>query len=133
MNSWGTRPKEIEPSRSRQREYYNRIAVTYDQHYASEENLRYRKYVFEQVFGKRDLGGLRVLDAMCGGGENSTYFVARGCEVTGVDISEQQCALYAQRFPGNACCADRSSILVLTMRASIWYHQLPPPSSPTPR
>ena len=35
-----------------------------------------------------------------GGGENSTYFVARGCEVTGVDISEQQCALYAQRFPG---------------------------------
>ena len=37
---------------------------------------------------------------MCGGGQNSTYFVARGCEVTGVDISEQQCALYAQRFPG---------------------------------
>lgn len=94
-------------SESKQRAYYDRIAATYDEHYASSHNLEYRARVFDQVLGSRDLTGLRVLDAMCGGGQNSTYFAARGCQVTGVDISPKQCEHYRRRFPDSeVVCAS---------------------------
>lgn len=94
-------------SEARQQQYYDRISDTYDQHYGSAHNLAYRERVCDLVFAGMDLAGLRVLDAMCGGGQNAAYFVARGCRVTGVDISEKQCEQYHRRFPDSqVVCAS---------------------------
>ncbi len=46
-----------------------------------------------------DLRGCRALDGMCGGGQNTAYLLERGVRVDGVDISDTQCQIYAQRFP----------------------------------
>lgn len=86
-------------SERKQQAYYDSIAETYDEHYGSDHNLDYRERIFDRFFGDRDLGGVEVLDAMCGGGQNSAYFFGRGADVTGVDISEKQCEHYRRRFP----------------------------------
>lgn len=94
-------------SEEKQQRYYDRIAENYDQHYGSSHNLAYRERVFDRVLGGMDFAGMRVLDAMCGGGQNAAYFVARGCQVTGVDISEKQCEQYRRRFPDSqVVCAS---------------------------
>lgn len=88
-------------SGSQQKQYYNQIAELYDQHYFSKEAILYRKYIYDKFIGDKDFNGLKVLDAMCGGGEASHYFMDRGAEVWALDISESCCAIYGQRFPGN--------------------------------
>lgn len=90
---------EFSRSEQRQQRYYDRIAATYDQHYGSEHNLAYRARIFDRLLGGNDLAGRQVLDAMCGGGQNSAFFIARQASVTGVDISEKQCEQYRRRFP----------------------------------
>ncbi len=85
----------------KQKEYYNRISGEYDVHYASEGALRYKYRLFDKFLGQMDFAGTTVLDGMCGGGQNSGYFEGKGCEVYGIDISENQCAQYARRFPAN--------------------------------
>jgi SAM-dependent methyltransferase len=90
-----------------QRDYYDRIAAVYDRHYANPWALRYRWHVFDGFVGDFDFRGLRVLDAMCGGGESSGWFIERGALLTGVDISAAQCRLYRARHPGAECrCAS---------------------------
>jgi SAM-dependent methyltransferase len=110
-------------SESKQRAYYDRIAGTYDEHHGSDHGLAYRARVFDRLFAGRALEGVRVLDALCGGGQSSAYFAARGAQVTGVDISAEQCEHYRRRFPGGiALCrsaldtglADASFDLVIT-------------------
>lgn len=89
-------------SERKQAAYYDEIAATYDEHHGSRHNLAYRARVFDKLFAGRSLDGVRVLDALCGGGQNSVYFAARGARVTGVDISEKQVEHYRRRFPGGA-------------------------------
>jgi SAM-dependent methyltransferase len=84
---------------TRQRDYYNRIAAGYDTHHFEPWALRCRTNAFDLLFRDENLNGLSVLDAACGGGENSVYFAARGAELTGIDVSDRQCELYASRFP----------------------------------
>jgi len=90
-------------SERRQQDYYNRIANTYDRHYAHPFALKYRYQVFDQLLEKQSFKNLQVLDAMCGGGENSGYFVDRDAQVTGIDISESQCQLYRKHYPNSRC------------------------------
>jgi SAM-dependent methyltransferase len=92
-----------------QRQYYNKIARVYDEHYHSIHSIRYRRDIFDSILGSFDLRGKRVLDAMCGGGESTSYFLARGATVCGQDISDEQCRIYAERYP--ECEVQRSSIL----------------------
>lgn len=82
-----------------QRAYYNQIADTYDAYYANPYALKYRYAVYERALKGIDWHGKHVLDAMCGGGMGSGYFADKGATVAGVDISDEQCRLYAQRFP----------------------------------
>lgn len=97
----------LSESERRQRGYYDRIAAVYDRHYADPHALRYRYGVFDRHLGGLELAGRRLLDAMCGGGESSDYFLRRGAEVTGLDLSGAQCRLYARRHPAAAClCAS---------------------------
>jgi 2-polyprenyl-3-methyl-5-hydroxy-6-metoxy-1,4-benzoquinol methylase len=85
----------------KQKEYYNSIATTYDKHYANPSAIQYRSEVFDRFLNdqKIELKNLKVLDAMCGGGENAFYFAQKGALVSGIDISEAQCKFFAQRFP----------------------------------
>ena len=83
-----------------QREYYNRIAREYDAHYTNKHALAYRYGVYDLCLGDIDLSGMRALDAMCGGGEATGYLLQRGASVTGLDISDECCRIYGERFPG---------------------------------
>ena len=97
----------LSQSEQEQRDYYNRIAGVYESHYANPDALRYRTEVFDRFLPDEDFSGLKVLDAMCGGGENSVYFAGRGAAITGVDISQAQCDFFQQRFPdANIVCAS---------------------------
>lgn len=91
--------EQLSDTEAKQQAYYDEIAETYDEHYGSKHNLIYRKRIFDRLLGGRDLKGAKVLDAMCGGGQNSAYFIERDCDVTGIDISAKQCEHYERRFP----------------------------------
>lgn len=84
---------------AKQKAYYERIASTYDAHYGSDHSLDYRRAVYDSVMRDYPVEEWKALDAMCGGGQNSAYFIERGCDVRGIDISEQQCQHYKERFP----------------------------------
>jgi SAM-dependent methyltransferase len=92
-----------------QRKYYNSVAPIYDQYYHSKLATAYRAWLYDQNVGHLELRKLKVLDAMCGGGENTAYFLRRGAIVCGQDISHEQCELYRKRYP--ECAVERSSIL----------------------
>lgn len=83
----------------RQRDYYNQIANTYDSYYGNPFALKYRYMVYDRIIGNMSFDGKTVLDAMCGGGMASGYFVDKGAHISAVDISDEQCAHYHQRFP----------------------------------
>ncbi len=90
-----------------QKSYYNNIAELYDKHYASPYALEYRHWVYDMVFNNMELKGKLALDAMCGGGEATTYLLKRGAKVVGLDISEECCKIYQQKFPQNkVICAS---------------------------
>lgn len=90
-----------------QEAYYNAIARQYDRHYASANALKYRYWAYDLALKNLDLEGKRVLDAMCGGGEGTGYFLRKGARVTGLDISEECCAVYRMRYPdGEVVCAS---------------------------
>ena len=98
----------LTPSEKAQRQYYGRIANTYDEHYSNEYALKYRYSLYDRMLKNTvDVRELRVLDAMCGGGQAAGYFVERGARVIGNDISEEQCAVFRARYPGeNVICGS---------------------------
>jgi len=92
-----------------QKEYYNRITEEYDLHYANKYALKYRYGIYHKIFSNINLKTMHILDAMCGGGESTGYFFRHGALVTGLDISENCCAIYRKRYP--ECSVVCSSIL----------------------
>ena len=90
-----------------QKAYYNQIAEEYDRYRFLDYPLRYSFGVKDLFFTGMDLAGVEVLDAMCGGGGATEYFLTRGSKVTGLDISEKCCELYAKRYPDcQVACAS---------------------------
>lgn len=92
-----------------QKEYYNRIAEEYDRHYANKYALKYRYGIYDGIFNNINLKNMHILDAMCGGGVSTGYFLRHGAFVSGLDISENCCAVYRKRYP--KCSVMCSSIL----------------------
>jgi ubiquinone/menaquinone biosynthesis C-methylase UbiE len=92
-----------------QRKYYDSIAPVYDQYYHDRLATAYRAWLYDQTVGHLVLRNLKVLDAMCGGGESTAYFLSHGGSVSAQDISQEQCELYRKRYPD--CAVERSSIL----------------------
>lgn len=84
----------------KQKHYYNRISTEYDRHYGSANAIDYRKALYERALKNVRLEGVQVLDAMCGGGQNTAALVDQGCQFVGVDLSEGQVSNYQKRFPG---------------------------------
>lgn len=91
--------RELSGVEAKQKQYYNEIASEYDSHYGSPAALRYRQEIYRQILGDIPLAGKDVLDAMCGGGQNTAALEGTGARVVGIDLSEGQCEQYARRFP----------------------------------
>ncbi|MBK7960872.1 MAG: class I SAM-dependent methyltransferase [Bdellovibrionales bacterium] len=76
------------------------MASVYDKHYSSESAIAYRNCIFDAFLSDIDLQNQKMLDAMCGGGESSGYFIAKkNVQVFGIDISEKQCEFFKSRYP----------------------------------
>lgn len=82
-----------------QKDYYNTIASEYEMHYSSSDAINYRHGLYNHFLKSFDLRKMNVLDAMCGGGQSTGFFLKRGAIVTGVDISEGQCENFRKNHP----------------------------------
>jgi SAM-dependent methyltransferase len=92
----------------RQAEHYDRIAVSYEQHYSDECSQRYRsRFMNASMLGGIDLDGVTVLEAMCGSGQTTGDLLARGARITGLDISPSLVSTFRKTWPGcQALCAS---------------------------
>jgi SAM-dependent methyltransferase len=91
-----------------QRDHYNRIVGEYETHYDDPSGRAYRsRFIEAPLLDGIDLSGRQVLEAMCVSGMSTTGLLARGAEVTGLDISEACMAAFRRRFPqSRAVCAS---------------------------
>jgi SAM-dependent methyltransferase len=90
---------ELSTVEQQQQVYYDGIAETYDRHYSNRHALAYRHELYERILRGVELDGCRVLDAMCGGGENTGFLLRKGATVEGSDLSPEQCRIYSERYP----------------------------------
>ncbi len=80
--------------------HYERIIETYEAHYDDPWSQAYRRwFIYGPLFRGIELAGRRVLEAMCGSGQTTAYLLARGAEVTGLDISESAMRSFRRRWP----------------------------------
>ena len=90
---------ELCDSERQQQEHYDRIAADYEAHYSDEWSVEYRRrFIYEPMFDGLDLSRMKVLDAMCGSGQTTSYLLTRGADVTGLDISNEVVETFQQRW-----------------------------------
>ena len=83
-----------------QRELFDSIGEKYLRHYDDKESRLYRKnFIYTPLVKNIEMGGKRVLDAMCGSGQLSEFLIRENCDLHGLDLSEKQVGLYKKRFP----------------------------------
>ena len=100
----------LSASQQTQQDHYNLIASEYDEHYSDPSSLEYRRrFIYDPMFDGLSLSGSKVLDAMCGSGQTTDYLVARGAQVTGLDLSDEVIERFRSRWTN--CVAVNSSIL----------------------
>ena len=88
-------------SERQQQQHYDTIAADYEAHYSDEWSVEYRRrFIYEPMFAGLNLAGLQVLDAMCGSGQTTSYLLARGANVTGLDISNEVIDTFQSRWTG---------------------------------
>ena len=81
---------QLGASERQQQQHYDNIAADYEAHYSDEWSVEYRRrFIYEPMFEGMNLSGMEVLDAMCGSGQTTSYLLARGARVTGLDISNE--------------------------------------------
>jgi 2-polyprenyl-3-methyl-5-hydroxy-6-metoxy-1,4-benzoquinol methylase len=57
-----------------QQQHYDEIAAAYEAHYSDEWSVEYRRrFIYEPMFAGIELSGMKVLDAMCGSGQTTSY------------------------------------------------------------
>jgi SAM-dependent methyltransferase len=89
----------LNASERKQQEHYDTIAADYEAHYSDEWSLEYRRrFIYEPMFAGLDLSGKKVLDAMCGSGQTTSYLLTRGANVTGLDISNEVIDTFLARW-----------------------------------
>jgi ubiquinone/menaquinone biosynthesis C-methylase UbiE len=95
-------------SERQQQQHYDNIAADYEIHYSDEWSVKYRReFIYEPMMAGLNLSGLKVLDAMCGSGQTTEYLLAKGAEVTGLDISNEVIEKFQARWT-NAHAVNRS-------------------------
>jgi SAM-dependent methyltransferase len=109
-NSPVAAPTELGASEQLQQNHYDQISAAYEAHYGDACSLEYRRrFIYEPMFEGVDLAGVKVLDAMCGGGQTTEYLLSRGAQVTGLDLSQQVISSYKGRWAN--CQAIQRSLL----------------------
>jgi len=100
-----SRPIDAEAA---QRAHYDRIVAAYDVHYDDPWSRRYRdQFIDGPLFEGLDLRGRAVLEAMCGSGLTTPALLARGAQVTGLDISPACIESFRNRWPEcRSACAS---------------------------
>ena len=92
---------QLGASERQQQRHYDTIAADYEAHYSDEWSVEYRRrFIYEPMFAGLNLAGLQVLDAMCGSGQTTSYLLARGASVTGLDISNEVVDTFQSRWAG---------------------------------
>ena len=92
---------QLGASERQQQQHYDTIAADYEAHYSDEWSIEYRRrFIYEPMFAGLNLAGLQVLDAMCGSGQTTSYLLARGASVTGLDISNEVIDTFQSRWAG---------------------------------
>jgi len=87
---------------ARQAAHYDEIAAAYERHYSDAWSQRYRRtFINGRMCEGVELGGARVLDAMCGSGQLADYLVSRGALVTGLDVSQEVIDRFRRGHPGS--------------------------------
>ena len=62
--------------------------------------MKYRyDFAYKYLFGGVSLKGKKCLDAMCGGGEWTSFIINNNGIVSGIDISKKCCDIYKDRYP----------------------------------
>ena len=90
---------QLGASERQQQEHYDKIAADYEVHYSDEWSLEYRRqFIYDPMFEGLNLSGMEVLDAMCGSGQTTSYLLARGAKVTGLDISNEVLEQFQARW-----------------------------------
>lgn len=90
---------QLEESERQQQEHYDEIAADYEAHYSDEWSIEYRRrFIYEPMFEGLNLSGMKVLDAMCGSGQTTSYLLGRGAAVTGLDISKEVVETFRTRW-----------------------------------
>lgn len=83
-----------------QQAHYDKISHDYELHYGDVYSLAYReRFINAPLLAGLDLTGREVFEAMCGSGTVTGDLLARGAQVTGLDISPQMMAVFAERWP----------------------------------
>ena len=99
-----------EGSEARQSAHYDRIGEAYDAHYSDEWSTLYRRrFLYEPLVAGIDLGGRKVLDAMCGSGQTAEYLLSRGARAYGLDVSAHEIEEFRAKHP--TAIGVRGSIL----------------------
>ena len=95
---------------ARQGAHYDQIAEGYEAHYSDEWSTLYRRrFVYEPLVEGVEIGGRKVLDAMCGSGQTASFLVEKGGDAYGLDVSEQVIRQFQAKLPG--ATAVQGSIL----------------------
>ncbi|HEY3582220.1 MAG TPA: methyltransferase domain-containing protein, partial [Pyrinomonadaceae bacterium] len=90
---------QLDAAERQQLRHYNNIAADYEAHYSDEWSVEYRRrFIYEPMFAGLNLTGFHVLDAMCGSGQTTEYLLARGANVTGLDISNEVIEQFQTRW-----------------------------------
>jgi len=93
-----------------QQAHYDHIAADYETHYSDEWSVEYlRRFIYDPMFAGLNLAGMNVLDAMCGSGQTTEYLLARGANVTGLDISSEVIEQFQARW-SDATAVNRSML-----------------------
>ena len=92
--------RHAEGSEMLQQAHYDKISHDYESHYGDVYSLAYReRFINAPLLAGLDLTGREVFEAMCGSGTVTGDLLARGAQVTGLDISPRMMAVFAARWP----------------------------------
>ena len=90
---------ELGVSERKQQAHYDNIAADYEAHYSDEWSAEYRReFIYKPMFEGLELSGMKVLDAMCGSGQTTSYLLTHGANVTGLDISNEVIDTFQTRW-----------------------------------
>jgi SAM-dependent methyltransferase len=90
--------------------HYDRLAALYEEHATDPTTVRYRRrFIDGPLLRGIDVGGRRVLEALCGSGHSTEYLLELGANVTGLDVSERSIDLFRRKWTN--CDAVVASIL----------------------